>query len=225
MSKAVCLVSGGLDSLVAAAQAEVDGHDLSFLHVSYGQLTATREAKAFNELADFYAVGNRLLTRATHLQQVGGSALTDPAITVPDGEIDSSEIPVTYVPFRNANLLSIAVSWAEVLGAGYIYIGAVEEDSSGYPDCRESFFKAFEEAVREGTRPETSIKIKTPLISLSKKEIVLKGLELKAPLEKTWSCYRNQDRACGICDSCILRLRGFMEAGAADPIPYEITRT
>lgn len=225
MSKAVCLVSGGLDSLVAAAQARADGHELSFLHVSYGQLTAGREARAFNELADFYSVKNRLLTRASHLEQVGGSALTDNTIPVPEDEIANDGIPVTYVPFRNANLLSIAVSWAEVLGASYVYIGAVEEDSSGYPDCRASFFKAFEEAVKEGTRPETSIRIMTPLITLSKREIVLRGLDLQAPLDKTWSCYRNQERACGTCDSCLLRLKGFREAGAVDPVEYEPGRS
>lgn len=221
MSKAVCLVSGGLDSCVASACARAQGHDLYFLHVSYGQLTKEREALAFNEIADYFGVKGRLVTTADHLRAVGGSALTDPKIAVPENDLDPSIIPVTYVPFRNANLLSIAVSWAEVLGAQYIYIGVVEDDSSGYPDCRESFFSAFEKTVSEGTRPETDIRIKTPLIRMNKKEIVLKGLELAVPLEKTWSCYRNQERACGSCDSCLLRLRGFREAGVADPIIYE----
>lgn len=221
MSKAVCLVSGGLDSCVASACARNDGHDLYFLHVSYGQITREREARAFNEIADFYQVSGRLVTTADHLRAVGGSALTDPRIAIPENDLDSSIVPVTYVPFRNSNLLSIAVSWAEVLGAQCIYIGAVEEDSSGYPDCRQSFFRAFEKTVSEGTRPETDIRIKTPLIKMTKKEIVLMGLELKVPLEKTWSCYRNQERACGSCDSCLLRLRGFREAGVTDPIVYE----
>jgi len=220
MSKAVCLVSGGLDSSVAAACAGTEGHELCFLHVSYGQLTGEREARAFRELADHYLVRHRLMTTLEHLRAIGGSALTDPGIPVPGNDLDPSIIPVTYVPFRNANLLAIAASWAEVLGAEYLYIGAVEEDGSGYPDCRESFFQAFEKAVGEGTRPETNIRIRTPLIRMNKKEIVLKGLELKVPLEKTWSCYRNSEAACGTCDSCLLRLRGFREAGVRDPIPY-----
>lgn len=221
MSKAVCLVSGGLDSCVASACAEAEGHDLYFLHVSYGQLTKEREAEAFSRIADHYGVKGRLVTTASHLRSIGGSALTDPGIRVPENDLNPLIIPATYVPFRNANLLAIAVSWAEVLGARYIYIGAVEEDGSGYPDCRESFFKAFEKAALEGTRPETDIRIRTPLIRMNKKEIVLKGLELAVPFEKTWSCYRNQERACGTCDSCLLRLRGFNAAGVPDPIPYE----
>ena len=221
MSKAVCLVSGGLDSCVASACARAEGHELYFLHVSYGQLTREREVRSFNELADYYGVKERLITTADHLQAVGGSALTDPKILIPENDLDPSIIPVTYVPFRNANLLSIAVSWAEVLGAQFVYIGAVEEDGSGYPDCRETFFRAFEKAVAEGTRPETDIRIKTPLINMNKKEIVLMGLELGVPLEKTWSCYKNQEQACGSCDSCLLRLRGFREAGVTDPIPYK----
>jgi len=221
MSKAVCLVSGGLDSIVAAAQAEAEGHELYFLHVNYGQLTWERESRAFNDLADYYAVKERMITRADHLRSVGGSALTDPAISVPAHQLNPSVVPVTYVPFRNANLLAIAVSWAEVVGAGYIYVGAVEEDSSGYPDCRKSFFTAFEKAVDEGTMPETHIRIITPLIRMNKKNIILQGLEMGVPLEKTWSCYRNQERACGSCDSCLLRLRGFREAGVIDPIEYE----
>ncbi len=220
MSKAVCLLSGGLDSSVAAACARAEGHELYFLHVGYGQLTWEREVSSFNQLADYYGVKERLITTAEHLRAIGGSALTDPNMPVPENDLDPSVIPVTYVPFRNANLLSIAVSWAEVLGAQFIYIGAVEEDGSGYPDCRETFFRAFEEAISKGTRPETDIRIKTPLIRKNKKEIVLLGLELGVPLEKTWSCYKNQDEACGSCDSCLLRLRGFREAGIADPISY-----
>ncbi len=221
MSKAVCLVSGGLDSCVASACAGNKGHELYFLHVSYGQLTKEREAAAFNNLADHYGVKGRLITTAGHLRAIGGSALTDPGISVPENDLNPAIIPATYVPFRNANLLAIAVSWAEVLGAQYIYIGAVEEDGSGYPDCRGSFFRAFEKAVSEGTRPETDIRIETPLIKMNKKGIVLMGRELAVPFEKTWSCYRNQEKACGTCDSCLLRLRGFSAAGVTDPIPYE----
>lgn len=220
MSRAVCLVSGGLDSCVAAAVAQSRDLDLAFLHISYGQRTEDRELRAFHDIADHYHVELRLVSRIDHLKAIGGSALTDKRLTVPQADTECSGIPVTYVPFRNANLLAIATSWAEVIGASAIFIGAVEEDSSGYPDCRESFFRAFSEMIAEGTRPETSIRIETPLIHLSKKEIVRMGLELAAPLDKTWSCYQNQDRACGQCDSCRLRLRGFGLAGEPDPIPY-----
>ena len=221
MSKAVCLVSGGLDSSVAAACARTEGHDLYFLHISYGQLTSEREARAFKQLADHYQVEERLVTEARHLRDIGGSALTDPAISVPLNQLNPEAIPVTYVPFRNANLLAAAVSWAEVLGASHIYIGAVEEDSSGYPDCRSTFFEAFEKTIAAGTKPETHISIETPLIKMKKRDIILKGIELGVPFEKTWSCYKNQETACGSCDSCLLRLRGFREAGLPDPIEYE----
>lgn len=220
MSRAVCLVSGGLDSCVAAAVAHSRAFELAFLHISYGQRTEDRELQAFYDIADFYKADLRLVSRIDHLKAIGGSALTDLGLTVPQAGIETGEIPVTYVPFRNANLLAIATSWAEVLGASCIFIGAVEEDSSGYPDCREAFFRAFSAMIAEGTRPETSIRIETPLIHLSKKKIVHLGIELAAPLDKTWSCYQNQDRACGRCDSCRLRLRGFEQAGAPDPIPY-----
>jgi len=217
------LVSGGLDSSVAAACARSEGHELYFLHISYGQRTREREARAFNQLAEHYQVADRLVTEARHLQEIGGSALTDPGISIPEDDMNPEVIPVTYVPFRNANLLAAAVSWAEVLNANHIYIGAVEEDSSGYPDCRSSFFEAFEKVIAAGTKPETRISIETPLIRMKKKEIVLKGVELGVPLEKTWSCYRNQERACGSCDSCLLRLKGFREAGLSDPIQYELS--
>jgi len=220
MGLAVCLVSGGLDSCVAAAEASAKGLDLAFLHVSYGQLTEVRERQAFESIADFFRVQKRLSVELNYLGLIGGSALTDKSVTLPDGRLERSDIPVSYVPFRNANLLSIATSWAEILKADYIYVGAVEEDSSGYPDCRLEFFETFGRAVALGTHPETQLKIVTPLIHFSKKEIVLRGLKLHAPLELTWSCYQNQDLACGRCDSCLLRLRGFREAGVADPIPY-----
>ncbi|MEE8160642.1 MAG: 7-cyano-7-deazaguanine synthase QueC [Acidobacteriota bacterium] len=220
MAQAVCMVSGGLDSCVAAALARSEGFELAFLHVNYGQLTGNREMHAFNEIADHYQVRDRLVTKITHLSKIGASALTDSSISVPQGDLDRHDIPISYVPFRNANLLSIATSWAEVLRAVCIYIGAVEEDSSGYPDCRQSFFEAFNAAIREGTRPETSIQIVTPLIQLSKTAIVRKGVELEAPLHLTWSCYRDEELACGKCDSCLLRVRGFQNAGLPDPVPY-----
>lgn len=220
---AVCLVSGGLDSCVSLAVAASRGLRLALLHVTYGQLTANRETRAFNEVADCFPAYRRMCVDISHLRMIGGSALTDPSLELPEGEVDRPGIPVSYVPFRNANLLAIATSWAESLGAGYIFIGAVQEDSSGYPDCRGSFFEAFAKVIEEGTRPETKIQIETPLLHLRKKEIVELGVQLNAPLHLTWSCYRGRDRACGVCDSCRLRLRGFQEAGVEDQIPYEIS--
>jgi 7-cyano-7-deazaguanine synthase len=224
---AIVLVSGGMDSCVTAAMAHAT-YRLAFLHVNYGQRTEARELRSFNELADFYNVEKRLSVSLEHLKVIGGSALTDESIPVPEpGSAQSeirnpqSEIPITYVPFRNAHLLAIAVSWAEVIGAVKIFIGAVEEDSSGYPDCRETFYRAFNKAVEMGTKPETRVEIVTPLIHMKKSEIVRRGTELNAPLHLTWSCYQNSDEACGRCESCVLRLKGFREAGVKDPIPYE----
>lgn len=218
---AVVLVSGGMDSCVTAGIAALD-NTLAFLHVNYGQLTENKEQKAFESLCDFFKPLHKLIVNIGYLKQIGGSALTDTNIAVPKNIDQGSSIPVTYVPFRNAHLLSIAVSWAEVIGAKKIYIGAVEEDSSGYPDCRESFFNAFQSAVNEGTKPETNIKIVTPIIHKKKNEIVKIGCHLGVPFHLTWSCYTDEDKACGLCDSCKLRLRGFKEAGIEDPIPYKI---
>jgi 7-cyano-7-deazaguanine synthase len=218
---AVCLVSGGMDSCVSAAMAKRDGCELAFLHISYGQLTEARERRAFEELADFYGVKKRLAVSIEHLAKIGGSSLTDSAIPVAEAEIESKEIPTSYVPFRNAHLLAIATSWAEVSGAERIYIGAVAEDSSGYPDCRPEFFAAFNKTIETGTRPETRTEIFTPVINLRKSEIVSLGLMLGAPLHLTWSCYRGDELACGTCDSCALRLRGFREAGVEDPVAYQ----
>lgn len=217
--KAVVLVSGGLDSCVTAAIAGQD-HQLAFLHMNYGQRTQARELRAFHEIAEFYGVREKLIVDAGFFAQIGGSSLTDSSMEVTRADLSHSGIPSSYVPFRNANILSIAVSWAEVIGAQKIFIGAVEEDSSGYPDCRQDFFKAYEQAVKLGTRPRTNIKIETPVIHLNKAQIVKKGLELKAPLHITWSCYQNEELACGVCDSCALRLRGFAQAGQSDPISY-----
>ncbi|MBI3399257.1 MAG: 7-cyano-7-deazaguanine synthase QueC [Deltaproteobacteria bacterium] len=210
-----------MDSLVTAAIANLE-NEVAFLHLNYGQRTEQRELKAFNDIADFYGVKKRLVVDVKYLKEIGGSALTDERIEVPPHiPHPTPHIPITYVPFRNAHLLSIAVSWAEVLGAKRIYIGAVEEDSSGYPDCREVFYKAFEKAIDAGTKPETKIEIVTPLIHMKKSAIVKKGVELGAPFHLTWSCYKNIDIACGECDSCRLRLKGFKEAGGVDPIKYE----
>ncbi|MER3632586.1 MAG: 7-cyano-7-deazaguanine synthase QueC [Blastocatellia bacterium] len=217
---AVILVSGGMDSCVTAAIAAREADDLAFLHVSYGQRTEERERKAFNDIADHYGVEKRLDVSIEYLATIGGSSLTDDRISVSDANLTSKEIPTSYVPFRNANMLSIATSWAEVIGAGAIYIGAVAEDSSGYPDCRPEFYRAFQSAIDTGTKPDTRIEIRTPIIDLTKAEIVKRGCELNAPLHLTWSCYRSEDLACGKCDSCALRLRGFARAGVTDPIVY-----
>lgn len=219
-SLAVCLVSGGMDSCVTAAIAREQNDELAFVHVSYGQRTEAREHRAFLELADHYQVAKRLAASIAYLSRIGGSSLTDPDIDVTDADLATLEIPTSYVPFRNSHLLSIATSWAEVIGAERIYIGAVAEDSSGYPDCRPRFYEAFQQAIDIGTRPETRIELVTPVINLRKSEIVRRGIELNAPLQLTWSCYQRQDRACGRCDSCALRLRAFREAGVVDPIPY-----
>ena len=220
-SLAIVLVSGGMDSCVTAAIAISKNAEIAFLHISYGQRTERRERKAFNDIADFYNVEKRLDVSIEYLARIGGSSLTDESIEVSEANLESKEIPTSYVPFRNANMLSIATSWAEVLGANAIYIGAVAEDSSGYPDCRPEFYAAFEKAIETGTKPDTFIKIKTPIIELSKAEIVYRGIELDAPLHLSWSCYRSEDLACGTCDSCALRLRGFEQAGEIDPIEYK----
>jgi len=224
---AVVLVSGGMDSCVTAAIAKGQ-YRLAFLHVNYGQRTEARELKAFNDIADFYKVEKRLSVSLDHLKVIGGSALTDETIPVPEaGSFQSTThnlqatIPATYVPFRNAHLLAIATSWAEVINAKKIFIGAVEEDSSGYPDCREIFYQAFNKVIEMGTKPKTRVEIVTPLIHMKKSEIVKKGVELGAPLNLTWSCYQNSEKACGRCESCALRMRGFQKAGVKDPIPYE----
>ena len=219
-SKAIVLVSGGMDSCVTAATAALENDWLAFLHISYGQRTEARERKAFNDIADHYDVKDRLDVSIEYLAKIGGSSLTDVSMEVAEADLESKEIPTSYVPFRNANMLAIATSWAEVIGATSIYIGAVAEDSSGYPDCRPEFYEAFQKTIDTGTRPETRIDICTPIIELSKAEIVRKGIELAAPLYLTWSCYRSDELACGTCDSCALRLRGFERAGVKDPIPY-----
>ncbi|MGH9793530.1 MAG: 7-cyano-7-deazaguanine synthase [Candidatus Acidiferrales bacterium] len=256
--KAVVLLSGGMDSCVTAAIARVT-HDIALLHASYGQRTEQRERQSFEAIADYWGVRERLLVRLDHLALIGGSALTDHRIAVPEdgaalgGSTPAADretkesgtvpglrgvasqarqsgqarvpvlpVPVTYVPFRNAHLLSVAVSWAEVLQARAVFIGAVAEDSSGYPDCRPEYYDAFQQVVRIGTRPETQIEIITPVISMKKSEIVRRGIELGAPLHLTWSCYQFEDEACRMCDSCRLRLQAFREAGQPDPLPYRV---
>ena len=216
----VVLASGGMDSCVTTAIAARESDEIAMLHVSYGQRTQGREFKAFSDIADFYGVTKRLMTSIDYLTKIGGSSLTDRSIEVSQANLVSTEIPTSYVPFRNAHLLSIATSWAEVIGAERIYIGAVAEDSSGYPDCRPEYYEAFNHLIAVGTKPDTHIKIITPVITMRKSEIIQRGIELHAPLRLTWSCYKAEDKACGECDSCALRLRGFREAGIADPIAY-----
>src|ERR1700751_855120 len=216
--RAVVLLSGGMDSWVCATLAARD-FDAAAVHIGYGQRTEQRERKSFLAICDLLGIKHRLLVRNEALRAIGGSALTDPGIAVPESHTIGHDIPVTYVPFRNAHFLSVAVSWAEVLGATKIYIGAVEQDSSGYPDCRPAYYEAFNRVIREGTK-EGKIDIVTPLIALRKHEIVRLGLELGAPFDLTWSCYSREDRACGVCDSCMLRLRAFEQAGAKQPISY-----
>ncbi len=213
------LASGGMDSCVTTAIAAQD-HELAMLHLNYGQRTERRELQAFNDIADYYNAPRRLVVSMEHLAKIGGSSLTDKSIAVSKPNLGSKEIPSSYVPFRNANMLSVATSWAEVIGASAIFVGAVEEDSSSYPDCRREFYDAFEKTIDAGTRPSTQIKIFTPVIHYSKMEIVLRAVALGVPLQLTWSCYQNEDVACGACDSCALRLRGFQLAGVDDPIPY-----
>ncbi|MFI5184505.1 MAG: 7-cyano-7-deazaguanine synthase QueC [Vicinamibacteria bacterium] len=217
--RAVVCVSGGMDSAVTAAIAAKE-HRIAFLHANYGQRTEGAELACFHALADHFRADARLVVDFSALRAIGGSSLTDPSIPVREGSPVEGVIPTSYVPFRNAHLLSAAASWAEVLGATAIFVGAVWEDSSGYPDCRPVFYEAFEEVIRQGTRPETEIRIVTPVIAMTKAEIVRTGTQLGVPFERTWSCYQSEGRACGACESCVLRLKGFADAGARDPIPY-----
>jgi 7-cyano-7-deazaguanine synthase len=216
---AVVLVSGGMDSCVAAAIA-AENDDLALLHVGYGQRTEGRELRSFREIARHFDAPHRLEAQAEALGAIGGSALTDPRRDAIEARRPGSTVPDTYVPFRNTHLLAMAVSWAEVIGARLVYIGAVEEDGSGYPDCREEYYEVFNRLIRVGTRPGTEIRVVTPLIHLRKGEIVKEGVRLAAPLHLTWSCYVDSEAACGRCESCRLRLKGFREAGLEDPIPY-----
>jgi 7-cyano-7-deazaguanine synthase len=218
-----------MDSCVTAAIARErhGAENIAVLHARYGQRTEAREQKAFDDIANFYGIRERLVVQLDHFRAIGGSALTDGDIAVPEGELGvpapHGYIPITYVPFRNAHFLSVAVSWAEAMGAHAVYIGAVAEDSSGYPDCRPEYYQAFQEVVRVGTRPDTNIEIVTPVITLKKSEIIRRGVELGAPLHLTWSCYQSEDAACGTCDSCLLRLRAFAEVGVVDAISYRRT--
>ena len=220
MKKAVVMISGGMDSAVVAAMIAKEGYKIAALHLNYGQRTEARELKAFNDICDHYGINERLIVDIKYLAEIGGSSLTDENIEVSQAELDNNTIPTSYVPFRNANILAIATSWAEVIGANAIGVGAMEQDSSGYPDCREDFFDAYEKMIDLGTKPETKIKILRPVINMTKKDIILEGKELGVPFELTWSCYKSSETACGECDSCALRRRGFAQSGISDPITY-----
>lgn len=222
MNKAICLISGGMDSAVCASIAKSSGYELAFLHLNYGQKTEQKELKCFYELVKHFKVEQKLIVDVSHFHQIGGSSLTDNSISISEAQPDSKIVPTSYVPFRNANILSIAVAWAEVIHSEKIFIGASEEDFSGYPDCRKVFYDKFNELITVGTKSDSNIQVVTPLIHKTKSEIVKLGNELKTPLELTWSCYKNEDKACGICDSCALRLRGFARAGFIDPIEYDL---
>lgn len=223
---AICLVSGGMDSLVTAGIASTMHENLAFLHLNYGQKTEKKELECFHKIADFYGVDKSLrkILDITFLKQIGGSSLTDDKIDVKKYHGDSANIPDSYVPFRNTHIISMAVSWAEVINAKKIFIGAVFEDSSGYPDCRPSYYEAMNALIKQGTK-NADISVVTPVINMSKDQIVKKAIELKAPLEMTWSCYAREDKSCGVCDSCALRLRGFQKAGIQDPLVYETRPT
>jgi 7-cyano-7-deazaguanine synthase len=217
---AIVLLSGGLDSCVTTAIAN-ETHTIALLHVGYSQRTQTQEYNSFRAIANYYNVPETriLTTKLDYLRKIGGSSLTDPDIPVDKGNTNK-QIPMSYVPFRNTHLLSIAVSWAEVISAEKVYIGAVQQDSPDYPDCREEYYDAFNRLVEVGTKPTTNIKVITPLLNMNKSEIVKKGIKLAAPLHLTWSCYERNDKACGRCQSCILRLKAFDDAGVEDKIPY-----
>ncbi|MFI5200976.1 MAG: 7-cyano-7-deazaguanine synthase QueC [Candidatus Kapaibacterium sp.] len=219
---AVVLLSGGMDSTLTAVIARNESTSIAALHLNYRHRTERRELRAFQEVCDALEISERLVVDIEFLRTIGGSSLTDKSIDVTNANLAATEIPSSYVPFRNGNFLAIAASWAEGIHANAIYIGAVEEDSSGYPDCRRAFFDAFEIAIALGTKPDTNIRIVTPIIQLRKSEIVRESLRLGAPIERTWSCYQSEDTACGVCDSCALRLRGFAEAGVEDPISYKV---
>ena len=220
--KSIVLLSGGMDSTLSATIARLDSEHIAALHLNYRHRTERRELKAYEDVCNALGIFERLVVDIEFLRTIGGSSLTDSSIDVTKANLDAAGIPNSYVPFRNGNFLSVAASWAEVIGANAIYIGAVEEDSSGYPDCRRVFFDAFERTIELGTKPGSNIRIITPVIHLHKHEIVRESIRLGAPIEATWSCYQSEDVACGVCDSCALRLRGFTEAGIPDPIPYKV---
>ncbi len=223
INKGIVLLSGGMDSLVTAAIAAMECSEFFYLHVKYGQRTEKKELAAFHRIRSHYNPVNYLICDLSYLKKIGNSSLLDESLPL-ETDLSNGQVPSTYVPFRNAHLLAIAASWAETIEAGSIYIGAVEEDSSGYPDCRETFLTSFNDAINKGTKGQHAITIRAPLLHLSKKEIVLKGKGLQVPFRDSWSCYLENELACGKCPSCLLRLKAFREAGLDDPIPYRIVK-
>jgi 7-cyano-7-deazaguanine synthase len=218
---AVVLVSGGMDSATAAFEAQQRGYDLYFLHTTYGQQTADKESACAQQLAEYMEVADFIHIETDHLARIGASSLTDDSIDVEEGELDSDEIPSSYVPFRNSNLLSMATSYAEANECGAVFIGAHSEDYSGYPDCRPEFFDAFQQVIDVGTKPETSMELVAPFVDWTKTAIAERGLELDVPYGLTWSCYREETPACGTCDACAYRLKAFQKAGIEDSINYD----
>jgi len=219
IKKAVVLTSGGMDSLITTAIAKNENDEIYLLHANYGQRTEQKELDSFHNIANYFKPKDVMIINIDYLVQIGGNSLTDKNMDIPKNELSDS-VPNTYVPFRNGNLISIAASWAEVLGAQKIYIGAVEVDSSGYPDCRKEFYIKLESAINAGTKDDTNIQICTPIIDKMKSEIIKIGAQLNIPFDLSWSCYENNDIACAECDSCLLRIKAFKEAGIKDPIPY-----
>ncbi len=220
IKKALCVMSGGMDSTLSAYMMKNEGYEIVAVHFNYEQRTQTKELECFNNICDDLDVKEKYVLDLDFFKQLGASALTDKSIDVPTTGVEEG-VPVTYVPFRNGIFLSMAAAIGEKEGAEVISIGVVEEDSSGYPDCRESYIKSMQESINLGTKDETSIEIKMPLVHLQKSQIVQESFKLKVPLELTWSCYKNEEKACGVCDSCRLRLNGFKIAGERDPIEYE----
>jgi 7-cyano-7-deazaguanine synthase len=220
--RGIVLLSGGMDSLVTTAIANSLGYELAALHINYGQRTESRELRSYKQICDHFGIAKRLEVSFKHLSAIGGSSLTDKSIPVSNAKFEETKVPTSYVAFRNANMLSAAVSWAEVIGANKIFIGAVEEDAAGYPDCRKEFYRAFNQLIDLGTKPETFLEIQTPLIDMQKCDIVIKGMDLDAPFKYSWSCYKDEHVACGVCDSCARRLRAFEQAGIRDPIEYAV---
>ncbi len=219
--KAICILSGGMDSSLASYIAKNDGYEIIAVHFNYGQRTQDRELKAFRDICDDLKILEKYEIDIPFFTQIGASALTDKTIDVPTGGIEAG-VPITYVPFRNGIFLSITAAIAEKEGATAMYIGVVQEDSSGYPDCTDSFIDKMSKAINQGTKEETKIEIRTPLVHLSKAQIVQEAIKLNVPLEHTWSCYKEEKEACGVCDSCRLRLNGFKIAGVKDPISYKV---
>ena len=219
IKKAVCIISGGMDSALSTKIAQIEGYEVITLHFNYGQRTQTKELEAFRKITKSFNISDTYEIDLPFFEQIGASALTDKTIDVPTGGVEEG-VPVTYVPFRNGIFLSIATAIAEKHQAQALFIGVVEEDSSGYPDCRASYISSMNDSINLGTKEETKLTIKMPLVAMKKSEIVKKSLELNVPLEETWSCYQSEALACGICDSCRLRLNGFKEAGEKDPIGY-----